>query len=45
MNIMEEICETERCREILANDIKIDTTDQCVIRCVSKTHQLWSEII
>ena len=28
MNVMEEIFEIRSCIEILANDIKVDTTDQ-----------------
>jgi len=28
MNVMEEIFENRSCTEILANDVKIDTTDQ-----------------
>ena len=30
MNIMEEIFEIRSCIEILQNDIKVDTTDQCM---------------
>ena len=29
MNVMEEIFEIRSCIEILANDIKVDTADQC----------------
>jgi len=31
MNVMEEIFEIRSCIEILANDIKIDTTDQYML--------------
>jgi len=30
MNVMEEIFEIRSCTEILANDIKVDTTDEFV---------------
>jgi len=33
MNIMEEMFEIRSCIEILANDIKINKTDQCVFYC------------
>jgi len=30
-NVMEEIFEIRSCREILANDIKVDTTDKYML--------------
>jgi len=33
MNAMEEIFEIRSCIEILANDIKVDTTDQYMLYC------------
>jgi len=31
MNVMEEMFEIRSCIEILANDIKVDTTDQYIL--------------
>jgi len=31
MNVMEEMFEIRRCIEILANDIKVDTTDEYML--------------
>ena len=31
MNVMEEIFEIRSCIEILANDIKVNTTDECML--------------
>jgi len=30
MNVVEEIAEIRSCTEIMVNDIKVDTTDQCM---------------